>query len=117
MKRRTEKPSRIRLSVSFRHWKIRWGRNFHDVARNRAGVQVDARAEHDGAAGNDPAVRSEAGHLSVFGKDFGNFRLDDAEAGGIFQHFFHLAVIGVFVRLRAQALHGGAFADVEHAKL
>ena len=81
-------------------------------------VQVHARGEHGGLGGDDLAVGgAHAAHLPVSGEDLRRLALADGQVGRVFQRLFHAGVVGVLVRLRAQALHRRPLAHVEHAHL
>ena len=55
--------------------------------------------------------------MPVLGEDVRRLALYDAQIVGVLQRALYLAVIAVLVRLRAQRLHRGALALVEHAVL
>ena len=89
-----------------------------EFARNDGAFEVHAGGEHDGARGDDLSEGGlHAAHFAVFGQHLGRLALQQGEVGRVFQRFFHLRVVGVFVRLRAQALHRRALAHVQHAHL
>ena len=56
----------------------------------------------------DPAVLNIGGH---------DLRLVDVQPGGLFQGVFHPDMVAFAVGLHPQAVHGGAFAPVEHPAL
>ena len=89
-----------------------------DGARDCFRIEIDPRAEHDGAAADNPAVGGfDPRALPVLDEDFSRFALKDTQAVGMLQRPLHFAVIGVFVRLGPKALYRRALADVEHAQL
>ncbi len=86
--------------------------------RDDFALEVYARSEDDHFCRNDLAYRRpDARHFSVFREDLCRLALQQRKVFGIFQHLFHAGVIGVLVRLGAQALYRRALARIEHAYL
>ena len=91
---------------------------FHHFADNGRAVEIHPRAHNYGFAGNHaPVYRFHAHAPAVFHQNLACFRLNNPQPRRIFQHPLHFLVVGVFIRLRAQALHRRALTDVEHTDL
>ena len=88
------------------------------LARNHAPVQVYARAYYRCFAGNYAAERRfNARNPFAVSQYIYRFALQYFKVFGVFERFFHKAVVQVFIFLTAQTSHRRAFAAVKYSYL
>ena len=88
------------------------------LADDDAAFQIHARAQHRRAAADFRTRRRfHAANLAVFHDQPPNLALPERQPRLILHRGTHPRLVGHFVRLRAQGIHGRAFAGVQHARL
>ena len=88
------------------------------LAHKDAPAQRRAGGDDGALAAIVPAQRRhDAAHAAVLHIQRRDLGLVDGQVGRLFQRVFHPDMVAFAVGLHAQAVHGGAFAPVEHAAL